>query len=114
MACATVGTTTVFGAGRLRDKESNRLLTISTELNKLGADIKMTEDGLVINGTGRLNGGTVYAHDDHRIAMSLAIASIICKNPVVIEDSKCIDKSFPTFYDEFIRLNGVLEYNYGG
>ena len=98
----------ITGAKRLKEKESNRLLAISTELNKLGAEIVMKDDGLEIHGNGTLQGGETDSHDDHRIAMSIAIASILCKEQVVIHNSGCVNKSFPTFFEEFEKLGGRI------
>lgn len=100
------GETKIINAGRLRIKESDRLKAISTELTKLGADIKETEDGLVINGKSELCGGEVEGWGDHRIVMSLAIASIRCSEPVVINGWKAIEKSYPTFFKDFEKLGG--------
>jgi 3-phosphoshikimate 1-carboxyvinyltransferase len=109
LGCAAKGTTVITGAKRLKEKESDRLLAISTELNKLGANIAMTDDGLIIHGCGSLRGGTTDSHDDHRIAMSIAIASILCEEQVTIRNSGCVNKSFPTFFEEFEKLGGVLQ-----
>ncbi len=110
----SIGTTKIINAGRLRIKESDRLKAIATELNKLGADIKELEDGLLINGKERLEGGTVDSWNDHRIAMALAIASIKCSEPVIIQNSDAVKKSYPTFWSDFKKLGGKIdEWNMG-
>ncbi len=106
LAALSEGETKIINAGRLRIKESDRLKAICTELNKLGADIIETKDGLEIKGKTQLKGGQVEGWDDHRIVMSLAIASIKCKEPVVIKGFKAIDKSYPNFFEDFKSLGG--------
>lgn len=108
------GTTKIINASRLRIKESDRLKAVATELSKLGADIKELEDGLVINGKETLKGGTVDSWNDHRIAMALAIASIKCTEPVIIQNSDVVKKSYPTFWNDFKKLGGnINEWNMG-
>jgi 3-phosphoshikimate 1-carboxyvinyltransferase len=108
LASLSEGTTEIINAGRLRIKESDRLTAITSELKKLGADITEKDDGLIINGKKELNGGEVTSWNDHRIAMSLAIASLRCKNDVIIRDSSCINKSYPTFWQDFKKLGGKI------
>lgn len=102
------GTMEITNAHRLRDKESDRLHAVTEGLNKLGADIHEYEDGLIINGKQYLSGGTVNSFNDHRIAMALAVASIRCSGSVTIEDSECVQKSYPEFWNDFSRLGGKL------
>lgn len=105
-ACAAVGRTRIFGARRLRFKESDRLGAMTAELEKLGADIVEYEDSLIINGTGSLNGGEVCAHGDHRVVMALSMASVIAKGDIVIDAPEAVGKSAPRFFDEFRQLGG--------
>lgn len=108
LAALSEGTTEIINAARLRFKESDRLTAITTELNKIGADIEEKEDGLIIRGKEFLKGGNVDSWNDHRIAMALAVASIRCKEPVIIKDSSCIKKSYPNFWEHFRQLGGNL------
>ncbi|MDF2504475.1 3-phosphoshikimate 1-carboxyvinyltransferase [Clostridium sp.] len=108
LAAVSEGTTEVINAGRLRIKESDRLTAITTELNKLGADLEEKKDGLIIRGKKELTGGEVDSWNDHRIAMALAVASIRCKDEVVIKDSGCVKKSYPTFWQDFKKLGGNI------
>lgn len=108
LAAVSEGTTEVINAGRLRIKESDRLTAITTELNKLGADLQEKEDGLIIRGKKELTGGEVESWNDHRIAMALAVASIRCTSEVVIKDSGCVKKSYPTFWEDFKKLGGNI------
>ena len=93
------GTTVISNAEELKVKESNRLLAISTELNRMGADIQETEDGLVIRGGTPLRKAECQSYDDHRIAMSCAVAGLIARDGVVIRDPDCVDISFPGFFE---------------
>ena len=115
VAALTKGTTEIVNAGRLRIKECDRLAAVTSELNKLGAKIIEKEDGLVVTGVEKLQGGIeVWSHKDHRIAMTLAIASTICEEPIVIKDYECIAKSYPNFFEDFKDLGGnVHEWNVG-
>lgn len=105
--------TKITNAQRLRIKESDRLHAILTEMNKLGANIKETNDGLVIIGKNELNGGVnVNSWNDHRIAMSLAIAATKCKNDIILEDYMAVNKSYPYFWEDYKKLGGVvIEFN---
>ncbi len=108
------GTTKIVNASRLRIKESDRLSSTTTELNKLGADIVETEDGLIITGKEHLNGGITDSWNDHRIAMAIAVASIKCSKPVTITGCDSVKKSYPSFWDDFKTLGGVInELNMG-
>lgn len=109
LATFTKGETRIINAARLRIKESDRLKAISTELNKLGAHVKELEDGLVINGVEKLKGGTVDSWNDHRIAMSLAIASMRCEGEVIITNSDAVNKSYPHFWEDFKSVGGKID-----
>ncbi|WIF95377.1 3-phosphoshikimate 1-carboxyvinyltransferase [Caminicella sporogenes] len=103
------GTTKIVNAARLRIKESDRLKAISTELKKIGADVKELEDGLVIRGKENLKGGVVDSWNDHRIVMALAVASIKCTQPVVITGCGAVKKSYPNFWEDFKSLGGTID-----
>lgn len=93
------GKTIIEGAGELRNKESDRISALSTQLKIIGVDIREQKDGFEITGNSNSDiiGGTVDSMGDHRIAMSLAILSLLSKNSTTILDSDCIDTSFPGF-----------------
>lgn len=93
------GRTIIEGAGELRNKESDRISSLCTQLKKIGVDIREKKDGFEIigNNESHITGGTVDSMGDHRIAMSLAILSLLSKNKTTILDSGCIDTSFPGF-----------------
>ena len=93
---------------RLRLKESDRVASTIAMIEALGGKADATEDTLTIHGTG-LIGGTVDAVNDHRIAMSAAVASTACTEPVTILGAECVKKSYPKFWEEFSRLGGSYE-----
>jgi 3-phosphoshikimate 1-carboxyvinyltransferase len=97
-AALAEGTTTVRGAAELRVKESDRIATMAAGLRALGARIEETPDGAVITG-GRLGGGQVDSHGDHRIAMALAVAAQRASGPVRIADCANVATSFPGFVE---------------
>lgn len=102
-------TTKIINARRLRIKESDRLKAISTELKKIGAKIQETDDGLFINGVCKLVGGAnVSSWNDHRIAMSLAIAASNCENDIIIENCQAVNKSYPSFWEDYKYLGGTI------
>jgi len=107
-AALTRGKTRIINAGRLRIKECDRLAAISSELNKLGANIIENEDNLIIEGVEKLKGSFVNSHKDHRISMSLAVASTVCDDDIIIKDYMCVRKSYPTFYNDFVSLGGDI------
>ena len=101
--------TRIYNAGRLRLKESDRLEAIKTSLTDFGGDIKIEGDSLIINGKGRIRGGRASGFSDHRIVMSLAIASLIADNECIIEGAQSVGKSYPDFFEEFNRLGGKAD-----
>ncbi|MGB0405331.1 MAG: 3-phosphoshikimate 1-carboxyvinyltransferase, partial [Fusobacterium sp.] len=109
LASVSKGITEIKNAGRLRIKECDRLEAITTELNKIGADIKELPDGLIINGKENLIGGEVECWNDHRIAMSMAVASIKCKEILTLRGTECVKKSYPEFWNDFAKLGGKYE-----
>lgn len=108
MASLSKGTTIISNAARLRIKESDRIKSTVSELAKLGATIRELEDGIEIEGKDELEGGVVESWNDHRIAMAMAIASIRCKNPVVIKGAESVKKSYPGFWNDFRKLGGDI------
>jgi len=103
------GTTAISGASRLRLKESDRLKAMEHCLNTLGASVRQTADGLKIEGAGRLRGGAeISCFCDHRIAMSMAVAALMCDNPVIIEDAQSVNKSWPSFFDDYKKCGGAV------
>ncbi len=100
------GNTSIINAGRLRIKECDRLAAICKELNKLGADVTEHCDSISVKGVKELSGGNVCTYDDHRMAMALAIASTRATGEIVIDNKKCVSKSYPSFWEDFKKLGG--------
>jgi 3-phosphoshikimate 1-carboxyvinyltransferase len=103
LACNCRGRSVIRGASRLKHKESDRAAVLADELGRLGADIKVTGDDMVIEG-GALRGGGLNPHGDHRIAMAGAVAGLRSKNGVLVSDEKCVSKSYPGFFDDLESL----------
>lgn len=113
LASLTMGITKVINAERLRIKECDRLKAITRELNKLGASVTELENSLLIEGVESLTGGTVSSWDDHRIAMTLAIAATCAKDEVIIENPSCVKKSYPSFWRDYKLLGGKVDERLG-
>ena len=96
------------GIHRLRLKESDRVESVIRMIKNLGGKAEADENTLTVYGT-VLKGGTVDSMNDHRIAMSAAIASTVCTEPVTILGAQCVSKSYPHFWEEFSRLGGKYE-----
>ncbi len=110
MAAVRSGTVRLTNAARLRIKESDRLATVAQTLNALGAQVEEGPDFLKITGRDGLEGGvTVDCCNDHRIAMMAAIAATRCKKPVTLVGAECVNKSYPTFWNEYKRLGGKMD-----
>ena len=106
LATQAEGTTIIKDAQDLRNKESDRIKAVVTELKKIGADIVETPDGFIINGKKSLKGGTeVETYHDHRLAMSLYVAGLICEKPLLINGFEWVDISFPEFEKLFNSLS---------
>ncbi len=108
LASQANGTTRLYNAARLRIKESDRLATTTQELKKLGADITELADELIICGKTQLTGGICDAHNDHRIAMALAIAATVTQGEVTIIGSDCVKKSYANFWQDYSALGGKI------
>jgi 3-phosphoshikimate 1-carboxyvinyltransferase len=104
LATQAEGTTIIKDASELKVKETNRIDTVVQELTKLGASIEATDDGMIIHGGSTLTGGTVSSHGDHRIGMMLAIASLLCKDKVELENPEAISVSYPNFFNHLNSL----------
>ncbi len=104
MAAAAEGTTIIKDAAELKVKETNRIETVVDNLKAMGCDIIATDDGMIIHGGKPLHGATIHTLLDHRIAMAFSIAALIAEDTTRILDSKCVDVSYPTFYDSFENL----------
>lgn len=107
VAAATAeGETHITGAARLRLKESDRLAATADGLSRLSARVEERPDGLILKGVTRLKGGRVSGYRDHRIVMSLTVASLVCDGPVEITDAESVQKSWPSFFTDYQRIGG--------
>lgn len=105
------GTSYIINASRLRIKESDRIKAITTELKKLGAKISETKDGMIIEGVEKFHSNmNLYSWNDHRIVMALSIAAIKTEGPIRITNAEAINKSYPTFFEDYVKLKGVISY----
>lgn len=100
------GVSVIEGVNRLSHKESNRSLSLQEEFKKMGVEIKIQDDLMMITGGSGLNGATVHSHHDHRIAMACAVAALKANGQTVIEDAQAVNKSYPGFYDD-LKLLGA-------
>ena len=104
MAAMAEGTTIIKDAAELKVKETDRIETVTDNLKAMGCDVAPTEDGMIINGGRPLHGASIHTLLDHRIAMAFSIAALVAEGTTKILDSKCVDVSYPTFYDTFEQL----------
>ncbi len=105
-ACFARGTTVIRDAGELRLKESDRIETTVGELGRLGAKIEATEDGMVIHGVASLTGAHCESHDDHRLAMSLAVAGALAQGETTVHGAEAAVVSYPDFWRHLALLCG--------
>ncbi len=110
LASVASGKSIFYDIKRLRIKECDRVSCMKDELNKLGADIVEEEDRMIINGVNKLKGGIVESHNDHRVAMALAMASLKMDEDLTILNAECVSKSYPDFWDVFKSLGGIITY----
>ena len=103
-AAAARGTTRIINAGRLRLKESDRLKSTARLIASLGGTAEELPDGLIIHGREELDGGSVETWRDHRIAMAAAAAACVCRSAVSLDDSRCVEKSYPRFWEDYASL----------
>ena len=103
MAAAAEGTTIIKNAEELKVKETDRIETVTDNLKAMGCNVTPTADGMIITG-GKLKGASIHTLLDHRIAMAFSIAALVAEGNTKILDSKCVDVSYPTFYDTFEQL----------
>ncbi len=102
LATQAEGQTIIKDAQDLRNKESDRIKTMVNELKKLGANIEESADGMIINGKTQLTGNcSVETYQDHRLAMSLYVAGLICKKEIIINGFEWVNISFPNFENLF-------------
>ena len=104
LAAYCTGDTVIKGALRLTHKESNRALTLQDVFGKMGVQIDLDGDLMIVHGNRHLNGARVHSHHDHRIAMAAAVAALGANGEVIIEEAEAINKSYPDFYEHLKAL----------
>ena len=104
LAAYCQGKSVIYGAQRLKVKESDRGKVLLTEFRKIGASIELYSDRIEVTGGTFLDGGTVDSYNDHRIAMACAVAALGSRKGVTIEGAECVAKSYPEFFDDLERL----------
>lgn len=104
LAASCEGESIILGTSRLRHKECDRAEAIREEYGKLGIRVDLTEEDTMRIRGGRLRGGGVRSHDDHRMAMSLAVAALRAEAPVEIAGAECVAKSYPRFFEELKKI----------
>jgi len=110
MAATRRGQTRIVGTRRLRIKESDRIASVVDLLTSLGGVAHTDGDDIVINGSGKLEGGTAQSYEDHRIVMAATLASRWCAETVTIVGCEAVAKSYPRFFDDFVALGGHVEF----
>ncbi|MEM4262619.1 MAG: 3-phosphoshikimate 1-carboxyvinyltransferase [Thermoplasmata archaeon] len=109
LAATAQGKSRLFGGEHLKYKESNRIETTVSMLASLGVDAQPTADGCIINGKGKIKGGTVDTHGDHRIMMSAVIAGLASEQGVIVNDDTSYSISYPGFIDDVQKLGAILQ-----
>ncbi|CEN79775.1 3-phosphoshikimate 1-carboxyvinyltransferase [Paraclostridium sordellii] len=99
LATQANGDTIIKDAKELKVKESNRIQVVVDNLKRMGADIEELEDGMIIKGKRKLKGAKISTFNDHRIAMAFSIAGLICESDVELDNTMCIDISFPGYFE---------------
>ena len=105
LAATAEGESIIIGTDRLRHKESDRAETIRREYEKMGIEVDISEPNTMKIRGGEIQPAEVFSHDDHRIAMSLAISALRCDGEVTIQNAECVEKSYPTFFED---LDSIL------
>jgi 3-phosphoshikimate 1-carboxyvinyltransferase len=102
------GTTVIEGVKRLEHKESNRGLALQEEFKKMGVEIELQNDIMLIKGEDSLRAASIHSHHDHRIAMACAVAALKAKGETIIEEAQAVNKSYPNFYAHLRQLGAIV------
>lgn len=108
LACSCEGTSRLRGVNRLKYKESDRTSALRQELSGMGLGVRVIDGTLEIQG-GDIQGGVAQSHGDHRIAMAMAVLAINSKQPITVEGSECVNKSYPSFFKDLASLGGKID-----
>lgn len=106
LAAFSKGETVITGAERLRFKESDRIESVVSNLKLIGVDVTEMQDGMVIKGGNTVNGANLKGFNDHRIVMAFSVAALCSNGEIIIDDAQSINKSYPTFFDDYNKLGG--------
>ena len=110
LAAYADGNTIITGAERLRFKESDRIKSIVSNLEKLGINVEEKEDGMIINGAQNIKNNVenivLNGYNDHRIVMAFSVVGLISNTDLSITDASAINKTYPNFFEEYNRLGG--------
>ncbi|WP_315821783.1 hypothetical protein [Paraflavitalea speifideaquila] len=109
LAAYCEGKTVIEGASRLTHKESNRALTLQQEFGKMGIQIDLQDDLMIIHGGTGVKGAQTHSHHDHRIAMACAVAGLKAAGATTIEEAQAINKSYPDFYKHIEQLGAAVQ-----
>jgi 3-phosphoshikimate 1-carboxyvinyltransferase len=99
----------IEGTGRLTHKESNRALTLQQEFGKMGVQIKLQDDLMLIEGKSQIKGAEVSSHSDHRIAMATAVAALKADKEMVVTGAEAVNKSYPQFWEHIKTLGAKVQ-----
>ncbi len=106
LASQAEGTTIIKDAKELKVKESNRIKAVVDNLKNMNCDIEELEDGMIIKGKNKLKASYIQTYNDHRIAMAFSIANLICEEEIKLDNTNCVDISFPGYFD---LLNSLIK-----
>lgn len=109
LAAYCQGTTVIEGVSRLTHKESNRALTLQEEFGKMGIEITLQDDLMLIKGGTGVKGAQVHSHHDHRIAMACAVAALKADGETLISEAQAVSKSYPDFYEHIQALGAQVQ-----
>jgi 3-phosphoshikimate 1-carboxyvinyltransferase len=104
LACSAHGPSTLLGINRLKNKESDRLAAMCEAMDTWGVQYHIHNDEITIFGSGKVKGGSLRTHNDHRIVMAACISSLISQDPQILDDTSAIAKSYPQFLTDFAVL----------
>ena len=105
------GKTKIKGVTRLTHKESDRSASLQQEFGKIGVNVEVNDDIMIIHGGTKLHGAKTHSHHDHRIAMACAVAALKAEGPTEIEEAEAVKKSYPDFYDDLKKLGADVSLN---
>ncbi len=104
LASTCKGVSVIYGVDRLCNKESSRSLTLQQEFKKIGIQITINGNKMLIEGTDSILGGEVESHNDHRIAMALSIMACVASSPIIVKNANAVTKSYSNFYLDLARV----------